>query len=276
MQSIGERLVEARKSKGITIREAAEATKIGSDYLNSFENNNFKLNIPDIYARGFLRSYSSYLKLNVDKIITDYNAQLLGEEKSHRRENRESFGRLELQPQQSSADEPKHAGAIRDENASNRAESGESISIWEKLNIEKDVAIKIGIAATLALAILIAIVWGTLAFLGSEEPSSDTSLTATPANAPIASGTAFTLIANDDVRVGIRQVDGDIPLFEGVLPQGVEKELTASGSIRISYSDANALSIRIGSEIYAMDQERTSVKVTPSKILKGQQQQSGN
>ena len=33
MQSIGERLEEARKRKGISLREAAEATKIRSDFL---------------------------------------------------------------------------------------------------------------------------------------------------------------------------------------------------------------------------------------------------
>ena len=41
MQSIGERLEEARKRNGITVREAAAATKIRGDYINSFESNTF-------------------------------------------------------------------------------------------------------------------------------------------------------------------------------------------------------------------------------------------
>jgi hypothetical protein len=82
--------------------------------------------------------------------------------------------------------------------------------------------------------------------------------------------TTFTLIANDDVRVGIRQINGDIPIFEAPLPQGVEKELAATGSIRVTYSDASALSIRIGTETYQMVQGKTSIRITPSDIFKKQ------
>ena len=59
MQSIGERLEEARKKKGISIREAAEATKIRGDYLQQFENNRFDINLTEIYVRGFLRAYAA-------------------------------------------------------------------------------------------------------------------------------------------------------------------------------------------------------------------------
>ena len=43
MQTIGERLEEARKRKGISIREAAENTKIRGDYLQKFEANTFDI-----------------------------------------------------------------------------------------------------------------------------------------------------------------------------------------------------------------------------------------
>ena len=68
MQTIGERLEEARKRKGISIREAAEATKVRGDYLHKFESNQFDINLPEIYVRGFLRTYASYLKLPGDKL----------------------------------------------------------------------------------------------------------------------------------------------------------------------------------------------------------------
>jgi cytoskeletal protein RodZ len=68
MQTIGERLEEARKKKGISIREAAEATKIRGDYLQKFESNHFDLGIGEIYNRGFLRTYANFLKLPADRI----------------------------------------------------------------------------------------------------------------------------------------------------------------------------------------------------------------
>ena len=72
MQTIGERLEDARKQKGISIREAAESTKIRGEYLQKFENNQFDLGLSEIYVRGFLRTYSNFLKLPPDRILNDY------------------------------------------------------------------------------------------------------------------------------------------------------------------------------------------------------------
>ena len=96
MQTIGERLEEARKRKGISIREAAEATKIRGDYLHKFENNQFDIRLPEIYVRGFLRNYAVYLKLPGDKISNDYLALGLGDAKHARPINREIYGRMDL------------------------------------------------------------------------------------------------------------------------------------------------------------------------------------
>lgn len=273
MQSIGERLIEARKRKGITVREAAEVTKIRGEYLDNFENNIFKINIPDIYIRGFLRNYATYLQVNADKIITDYNAHLLGESKSPRRENREIFGRLEFQ-QQASSEESKDAGQLSDESVQKENDPSTLVSIWEKLNIEKEVAIKIGIAVLLGITVIFAMIWGVLAFLSSEEPVADTHLTETRALAPAIDATPFTLVANGDVRVDIKTIDGDRPIFFDSLSRGQEIELQATGSIRIYYNDAAALSIRIGTDTYQMPSNKTSIRITPSTILA--KQQSGN
>lgn len=97
MQTIGERLEEARKRKGISIREAAEATKIRGDYLHKYENNQFDIKLPEIYVRGFLRTYAVYLKLPGDKIINDYHALGLGDAaKNGRSLNREVYGRMDI------------------------------------------------------------------------------------------------------------------------------------------------------------------------------------
>ncbi len=268
MQSIGERLEEARKRRGITVREASEATKIRGEYLNNFESNTFKMNLPDIYVRGFLRSYANYLRLNSDKIITDYNAHLISEGKSSRRDTREFLGRLELQQQPIISEEPKNAGAIDDAQIEEAENEAPSTPIWERFNIEKDVAIKIGIFAGLAALVVIVLVWGFLAFVGSEEPVTDSALTATPAAiAPATNATPFTLIANEDVRVEVKEADGEQrSLFFAVLPQGQEKVLYATGTVLIYYNDFQALSVKIGETTYRMVEGKTSIRVTPSKL----------
>lgn len=95
MQTIGERLEEARKRKGISVREAAETTKIRGDYLQKFEANTFEIDLPPLYIRGFLRSYARYLDLDPERIVNDYN-EVLADGKPVRRETREVYGRVDF------------------------------------------------------------------------------------------------------------------------------------------------------------------------------------
>src|SRR5215212_7342646 len=95
MQTIGERLEEARKKKGISIREAAEATKIRGDYLQKFESNHFDIGLTEIYTRGFLRTYANYLKLPADRLLNDYAALGRGDIRP-RQPNREVYGRMDI------------------------------------------------------------------------------------------------------------------------------------------------------------------------------------
>ena len=95
MQTIGERLEEARKKRGLSLREAAEATKIRSDYLQKFETNQFDLGLTELYTRGFLRTYAAFLKLPADRILQDYTA-IARPEARQRPSSREIYGRLEV------------------------------------------------------------------------------------------------------------------------------------------------------------------------------------
>jgi transcriptional regulator with XRE-family HTH domain len=96
MQTIGERLEDARKRKGISIREAAEATKIRGDYLQRFEGNQFDLGLAEIYVKGFLRSYAHFLGLPADRVINDFNGLGLGGTSRTRTPSREVYGRMDL------------------------------------------------------------------------------------------------------------------------------------------------------------------------------------
>ncbi len=80
--TIGERLEEARKRKSVSIREAAEATKIRGDFLIAMESDEFdEVNLPEIYVRGFLKNYAKFLRLDADNILTDYDARQLSQQK---------------------------------------------------------------------------------------------------------------------------------------------------------------------------------------------------
>ena len=68
MQTLGERLQEARQRLGVTLREAAEFTKIRTDYLQAMEANQFEsIPLADVYKRGFVKVYAKYLRLDDEK-----------------------------------------------------------------------------------------------------------------------------------------------------------------------------------------------------------------
>lgn len=181
MQTIGERLEEARKRKGISIREAAEATKIRGDYLHKFENNQFDIRLPDIYIRGFLRIYANYLKLPSEKIIADFLALGLGEggRPSGRGLNREIYGKMEISHSSASAAAAKKSAqtaAAGSPASATPTEGGASAQAPQRPPFQPRMplggldrallsknGIWIGLAAVVVLALVI---WGVVALVG--------------------------------------------------------------------------------------------------------------
>lgn len=256
MQSIGERLEEARKRKGVTIREAAEATKIRGDYLNSFENNNFAIKVPDIYVRGFLRSYCNFLKVNSEKVITDYNAELLGEAKAAKREHREFFGRMELQqtPLVNEENKPAAAAPIDDNRLRAEEEEEDKLGFFDK--IDKEAAIKIGIVAVIAIMLLLVIVWlfRTLTSGGIDDTEGSVNTTglvpteqttvAPVTDTPAAATERIVLKAIGDVRVSVTELEsGRILLDYFPMVAGQEESIEKSGKIKIDYTAGENLQI---------------------------------
>jgi transcriptional regulator with XRE-family HTH domain len=172
MQTIGERLEEARKRKGISIREASEATKIRSEYLHKFESNSLDINLPEIYIRGFLRNYANYLKLNGDKLIADYKTLAPGDGRSSKRESREVYGRVDLgstarQPATEPAPgaEDSDAGAVAPASTKVRSSAFPASTGPGTTPIDPALLIKGG-AVVLAVIIIVVIVFAIRAMSG--------------------------------------------------------------------------------------------------------------
>jgi len=69
ISSPGTVLKRCREYHGISLAEAAEATKIGVNYLTALENGKTGEFASIAYLKGFLRIYSSYLGLNPDDML---------------------------------------------------------------------------------------------------------------------------------------------------------------------------------------------------------------
>lgn len=70
MAGFGETLRQARAVKGVTLREAEQATRINRHHLAALEDETFDALPPLIYQRGIVRNYASYLDLDPGKLIT--------------------------------------------------------------------------------------------------------------------------------------------------------------------------------------------------------------
>lgn len=73
---VGQKLEDARKKKGISLREVSESTKIRGDYISAIESGNFEINLPEVYLRGFVRLYAKFLGLDEDAMVDELNIEL--------------------------------------------------------------------------------------------------------------------------------------------------------------------------------------------------------
>ena len=73
--SVGARLKLARESKGVTLRQIANTTRIAMSALDAIERDDVKKLPGGIFARSFVRAYASELKLDVEQTVSEFFAQ---------------------------------------------------------------------------------------------------------------------------------------------------------------------------------------------------------
>ena len=259
MQTIGERLEEARKKKGISIREAAEATKIRGDYLSKFENNQFDINLTELYVRGFLRTYSQFLRLPSDRILNDYAALGRGEART-RQPSREIYGRMDVsivsaderpEPKAPPPEEPAPAPAP----ARRSTGAGRRVGAAPGPGIDPALVFQFGKWAAIALVVVM-LIWGLVSLLSSASKDRITKSTGNaPTNmAPVsAAEPTVTLVALDTVRVSvITAADGRVLLPETTLVRGQTQVVPKPGPIYIRYSLGKNLEVEIDGRRYPM------------------------
>jgi cytoskeleton protein RodZ len=72
---IGEEIRQARLSKGLTLDEVANATKIRALVIDSMENDDFSPCGGRVYARGQIRGLAVYLGVEPDAWLEEFDIQ---------------------------------------------------------------------------------------------------------------------------------------------------------------------------------------------------------
>ncbi len=257
--TIGERLEEARKRKGVSIREAAEATKIRGDYLLAMEANRIEeIALPQIYVRGFLKNYARFVKADPDNILTDYDAYLARRASTGNGSAKESLGRMELPDDEEIADEGRTPSGSSD--SANTAKRPPLVASSANLAGDRPPPADSG---DNALYIKIAVISGSvgivvllLVLLISVLRSPDTPAEGTLATnesaveAETAPSRHLILRATGDVTVIVEEVANRARLYQGSLNAGDAVSIEREGPVSIRFSDGEALTIeRNGREV---------------------------
>ena len=71
-QTLGEKLRQARETRGISVSEVAEQTRISPLYIQSIENNDYKPLPGGIFNKGFVKSYAKFIGVDEHEALADY------------------------------------------------------------------------------------------------------------------------------------------------------------------------------------------------------------
>jgi cytoskeletal protein RodZ len=72
---VGDQLRDAREARGLDVYRVERDTKIRSKYISALEAGDFAELPGDVYIRGFLRNYSSYLGLDPDQMEDEWRLE---------------------------------------------------------------------------------------------------------------------------------------------------------------------------------------------------------
>jgi transcriptional regulator with XRE-family HTH domain len=267
MQTIGERLEEARKKKGISVREAAEATKIRGDYLQKFEGNQFDIGLTDIYVRGFLKSYATFLRIPPERLLNDFGDLGHGESRP-RQPSREVYGRMDLSvasadenaeraapaPEAAPPEPPRHAPHIPHAPQVPHVPRAHASGLPPAPSISPAAVFRGGIFL-LCVLLLLLIVWVVKSLFPSSAPPSTERIPPPPQAVVQPAESTFNLIATDSVavRVSARSEDGKwYHLFDKALTRGQIQSVPWTGRVWIQANPGPNLNIEYNGRTISM------------------------
>lgn len=76
MSTVAEQLRQAREARGLTVQQVADITKIRTDHLRALEAGDFEVFSAPVYIRGFVRTCSTLLRMDVPQVMAALEREL--------------------------------------------------------------------------------------------------------------------------------------------------------------------------------------------------------
>lgn len=254
---IGDLLRRERERQNLSVKDIEKATSIRALYIDAIEKGDYKTLPGEVYAKGFVRNYATYLKLDANAAVKSFNEELHPQEEAHET----------MEP--SSAEEAKQTAERNMEEY-----RGPKITSLESYPMEKN-SHGVRNALLVAAAVFVVAFVGLVALGGEEEPGVPAPRTKTQtaqqgqkqteaAPKSTADGVEMNLNFTDRCWTEI-VVDGKTE-FEGMAEKG--KVLTVKGKdkVRITAGNAGALSYSLnGKDMGVIGQKGEVVEKTFTK-----------
>ena len=255
---IGDLLRRERERQNLSIKDIEKATSIRALYIDAIEKGEYKTLPGEVYAKGFVRNYANYLKLNANEIVNAFNEEMHPQE-----ELQDAAG-------SSSAEE-----ARQEQSAERNREEyrGPKITSLESYPMEKK-SHGVRNALMVAAAVFVVAFAALIAFGGDEEPSAPAPRAKTQtqqgqkqteaAPKPAADGVEMKLSFTDRCWTEV-VVDGKTE-FEGTAEKGKVLTLKGKDKVRITAGNAGALHYSLnGKDMGAIGQKGEVVEKTFTK-----------
>ncbi|MDR2844689.1 MAG: helix-turn-helix domain-containing protein, partial [Puniceicoccales bacterium] len=257
-------LLEARQRQGISIREAAENTKIRGDILEFMETNQFDhIPLAEVYKRGFLKIYARFLHIDSERLVAEYTTinpmaptRIAG---TGRRAGRDSNGRGETS---SLVEKGNFNGAAEElppmDFPPSAVESGTPIGQGKNNRL----------SITIVIAVTVLLVVGAILFRTAgktKSPDSAPAAATSSVNYPTYKARIFVY---KTTKVKVQQVvDGKIILEETLSPDARNRgrEIVGRGPIDVSSPDASEVKVQFGNREPVGTGDRTATVFRVSK-----------
>ena len=258
---IGDLLRRERERQNLSIKDIEKATSIRALYIDAIEKGEYKTLPGEVYAKGFVRNYANYLKLNANEIVNAFNEEMHPQEE------------LQDVAGSSSAEE-----ARQEQSAERNREEyrGPKITSLESYPMEKS-SHGVRNALMVAAAVFVVAFAALIAFGGDEEPSAPAPRAKTQTQQgqkPGQKQTEAAPKAADGVEVKLSftdrcwtevVVDGKTE-FEGTAEKGKVLTLKGKDKVRITAGNAGALNYSLnGKDMGAIGQKGEVVEKTFTK-----------
>ena len=255
---IGDLLRRERERQNLSIKDIEKATSIRALYIDAIEKGEYKTLPGEVYAKGFVRNYANYLRLNANEIVNAFNEEMHPQEE------------LQAAAGSSSAEE-----ARQEQSAERNREEyrGPKITSLESYPMEKK-SHGVRNALMVAAAVFVVAFAALIAFGGDEEPSAPAPRAKTQtqqgqkqteaAPKPAADGVEVKLSFTDRCWTEVI-VDGKTE-FEGMAEKGKVLTLKGKDKVHITAGNAGALNYSLnGKDMGAIGQKGEVVEKTFTK-----------